>query len=372
MRKILLAGLILPGLYADAQKTMLKGELKNISEPVEKVFLQYHVGENMVTDTTVVSNGKYQFSIKLEEPTLAYIIAGYRGGARYSPGKMFAPIFLDMKPMTVVQTDSFSNAKINGSKANDEYKKLTESLKPINKQREALILDYKRFAAEGNKGAQERIEKQIDSLDDVRTKSLGDYVAQNPSSPIATPILQEFAGSRLELSKVEPLFNKLSQEARNTPTGKHLKEAIETAKKTGIGQMAIDFTQNDTLGNPVKLSSFRGKYVLLDFWASWCGPCRAENPNVVNAYSAYNKKGFEVLSVSLDRENGKEKWLKAIHDDHLTWTHVSDLKFWNNAVAKAYGIQAIPQNLLLDPQGKIIGKNLRGEELQKKLAEIFN
>jgi thiol-disulfide isomerase/thioredoxin len=134
----------------------------------------------------------------------------------------------------------------------------------------------------------------------------------------------------------------------------------------------MEFTQNDTLGNPVSLSSFKGKYVLVDFWASWCGPCRAENPNVVKTYQKFQNKNFTILSVSLDRPGQKERWLKAIHDDGLTWTHVSDLKFWDNAVAKQYGIRAIPQNLLLDPSGKIIAKNLRGEELAEKLGAVLN
>jgi len=121
----------------------------------------------------------------------------------------------------------------------------------------------------------------------------------------------------------------------------------------------------------VQLSSLRGKYLLIDFWASWCGPCRQENPNVVKVFNQYKDKNFHILGVSLDREGQKEKWMKAIHDDKLTWTHVSDLKFWNNAVSRQYGIQAIPQNLLLDPQGKIIAKNLRGEALVKKMQELL-
>ena len=133
----------------------------------------------------------------------------------------------------------------------------------------------------------------------------------------------------------------------------------------------MDFTQADTSGNLVSLSSFRGKYVLVDFWASWCGPCRNENPNVVENFNQFQNKNFTVLGVSLDRPGQKDKWLEAIHHDGLTWTHISDLQFWNNAVAKLYHISSIPQNLLVDPQGKIIGKNLRGPDLKAKLCEIF-
>jgi peroxiredoxin len=188
---------------------------------------------------------------------------------------------------------------------------------------------------------------------------------------LAVYALQQYVGWDINPDKAEPLFNSLAESNKSLPSAQLLWEGIDIAKKTGIGRIAMDFTQNDTLGKPVTLSSLRGKYLLVDFWASWCGPCRRENPNVVKAFNKYKDKGFHILGVSLDQPNAKDKWMKAIHDDGLTWTHVSDLKYWNNAAAVQYGIQAIPQNYLLDPQGKIVAKNLSGEDLDKKLGALL-
>ncbi|WP_249219679.1 peroxiredoxin [Chitinophaga sp. HK235] len=157
------------------------------------------------------------------------------------------------------------------------------------------------------------------------------------------------------------------EEAKSKQVDMVKAEAI--ARKTAIGATAINFTQNNVSGKAIQLTDYRGKYVLLDFWASWCGPCRAENPNVLDNYEKYHKKGLEILAVSLDDK--KAAWLKAIKDDGLTWEHVSDLKGWKNEVAKEYNIRAVPSNFLLDKDGKILAVNLRGEELTQKLEEIF-
>jgi peroxiredoxin len=166
------------------------------------------------------------------------------------------------------------------------------------------------------------------------------------------------------------MINQLDTAIAALPQIRSLRADVAVMKTVSVGQKAPDFTMNDTNGNPVTLSSKVGSGLLLvDFWAGWCGPCRRENPNIVKLYNDFHKKGFDVFGVSLDQT--KESWVKAIADDKLTWTHVSDLQYWNNSAAKQYGIKAIPANFLLDKNGIIIGRNLMGEALYNKVNEVL-
>jgi peroxiredoxin len=213
--------------------------------------------------------------------------------------------------------------------------------------------------------------KSSENLGDERKKVLRSFIDKNPGSLVALDALRSWAGATPDPELAETVFNTLDAAVKNSVDGVKYAERLQRIKAIQIGKIAPDFAQNDVSGNPVQLASFRGKYVLIDFWASWCGPCRAENPAVVKAFHEYKDKNFTILGVSLDQPGAKDKWLKAIEDDKLEWTQVSDLAYWKNAVAQQYAINAIPQNFLLDPSGKIIAKNLRGEELRKKLAEII-
>lgn len=349
------------------------GNLKNVKDTLNRVYINYSANGKRVADSADIINNKYSFKLKTKEPVRVQLLARNTENRKQRvSAKSVAFVYLEPGNIQITNVDSFSNVKVNGSKAHLEYEKLEAQLKPYNEQIKSLSDKYVEFRKAKNTIEADKVDKAIDSIDEKsRNEVYGKYVKKYPASPLAVYALGQYAGYYINPSKVDPLFKLLSEKNKKSESGKALENRIETAKKLDIGQVAIDFTQNDTLGNPVTLSSFKGKYVLVDFWASWCGPCRAENPNVVKAFNEFKEKGFTILSVSLDQPGAKEKWLKAIHDDGLAWTHVSDLQYWNNAVAKTYGIQAIPANYLLDPQGKIIAKNLRGEDLANKLKGLL-
>jgi peroxiredoxin len=355
----------------------ISGDVSKVKDQVAKVYLNYYADGKSTMDSAEVKDGKFSFTGTLTDPVMGSLRAKYQEvpGAKsmkaISYNRDIKQVFLENSKIKIVSVDSFANATIKGSKSHAAYISWTDLTKEETAQSAALNKEYSEYYKKKDQAGMDKIDAAFDKLTEQKNLKNKQYLKDNASSPIAMFVLKQYAGYDINADDVEPMFLALPEQLRASPAGKDMAEKLETAKKTGIGKMAMDFTQNDTLGNPVSLSSFRGKYVLIDFWASWCGPCRQENPNVVKAFNAYNSKGFTVLGVSLDQPTAKDKWMKAIHDDKLTWTQVSDLKYWKNDVAVQYGIQAIPQNYLIDPQGKIVGKNLRGEALNKKLAEIF-
>lgn len=366
--------LMLTGTAQSGKPFQITGSATTGNLTIAKVYLQYQSAGTNKVDSSDYVNGTYSFQGNIDEAIPARVRVKYQNSADgktilAKQGRDMFMVFLQPGDIKIQSTDSFSNVKVSGSKAHDDYTRLTESIKPLTAKMDDLYKEY--MAAAKDPKLQESIVAKADGLEQEISQSYGNFVSNNLSSPIAIFCLESFAGMDMDPVKVEPLFIQLPEATRNSASGKNFEKRIQSAKLTAIGSMAPEFVQDDTLSRPVALSSLRGKYVLIDFWASWCGPCRQENPNVVKAFNQYKEKGFTILGVSLDQPGAKSKWMDAIHKDGLTWTHVSDLKYWDNAAARLYGVRGIPQNYLLDPSGKIVAKNLRGEELIKKLAEIL-
>jgi peroxiredoxin len=260
---------------------------------------------------------------------------------------------------------------ITGGTVQEEYQAYQAKLR--------TIADWTAYRSASKKAEEKKDKARIDSLGKAaaimnrQEKEYNKkYATDHPASYIAVWELYvnfSFDPDMLELG-LGNLYNGLDTAVRASYFGWELKAVLDGAERTAIGHQAPDFTQNDMNGKPVALSSFKGKYVLVDFWASWCGPCREENPAVVKAYRQYHTKGFAILGVSLDEK--KDKWAEAVRKDRLEWMQVSDLKGWQNSAAELYGVKGIPMNYLLDKDGKIIARGLRGEELEKKLEELVH
>lgn len=283
--------------------------------------------------------------------------------------KFFTPFFIILCYLpfffTVAQTNMPAWGNIEKDK---DYLELHKELQVIEDEANALIADYTGLSAaqKNDKTCTQSLNNRYSEIQRKKKTVLSAFVSGHPNSFVSLLILNQ---DNFDLQETVTLYNALSQQIKNTDLGQAVEIKIQSLLKTAIGSKAPDFTQNNVSGEPVKLSDFKGKYVLVDFWASWCGPCRQENPNVVKAYNTFKDKNFTILGISLD-EN-KQAWQNAIRKDGLTWTHVSDLKGWRNAVATLFGVERIPQNFLIDPNGIIIGKNLRGKALQQTLSEII-
>jgi peroxiredoxin len=383
MKKItlMLTGLGLVIFSANAQHNFtVNGKFTALKQD-KKVFLNYRLSGKQVEDSTVTKNGAFSFKGKVSaEPIKASIsLKPITNDPSISVLERMLrrdeqDFFLEKGITQVMGTTRANKAVITGGKTQSEYQLLCVAIKPEEDKlapiREELIPVLVKSQGKGMDtvkrvkelgGLMQPLNALISAKEDAFFKA-------RPDSYVSLNLLQE-KSSIIDPKTFEPLLNSLSARLKQTDAAKVMANKLDVTKKTAIGVTAKDFSQPDVNGKMVSLSAFKGKYVLLDFWASWCGPCRAENPHVLKAYNRLKDKNFDILAVSLD--NKKENWLKAVKDDAMPWTQVSDLLGWKNQAAGFYAVTAIPQNFLIDPNGVIVAKNLRGDKLEQVLAKFL-
>jgi peroxiredoxin len=373
MRKHLLTVLLALPCLAQAQKPFaytVKGKLGNLNTPAKLYLVR---GMN-IADSATLKNGAFELKGTADIPTTADLVFRRKGRlvSLFGPMGDRTRIFLEPGTLVLTSPDSLAHATIKGGPAMTDYLRLDTSMKPIIARMQAAGAQAQK-ASEAQRqapGFQEQVQARFQALNKEMVKVNYAFIKANPSSYAS---LDALLGMRMwdtpQYATVAPLYEPLSPALKNTPQGREYGSMVQSLKDIGVGQSAPAISQTTPEGKTVSLADYRGKYVLVDFWASWCKPCRAENPALTKVYNEYKSRNFDILGVSLDGENGK--WLKAIEDDHLPWTQVSDLKGVQNTAAQRYAVNAIPQNFLVGPDGKIVAVNLHGQELGATLAKLI-
>lgn len=356
--------------FAQSNNFIIRGKIGHYNTPA-KIYLVYNDGEKNITDSAALKDGNFEFKGTVNDVVRGNLILSRKGNGIHRPYDRMQ-FYIDKGLTTINSTDSAARATVTGNKVNADNIRLNQLMQPVEDGYRSM--EHLQNTASSETQATETFKDKMDSLESTLEKQSfvirKTFIENNPSSIVSLNAVAALCyGS--DYKDVNALFLNLSPVLKNTAAGQKVMAQLEKIKPLALGHTAPEFTQADTSGIPVKLSSFRGKYVLVDFWASWCAPCRAENPNVLKVYNEFKNKNFTVFSVSLDSQKDKALWLKAIAADHLPWTQASDLKGWQNEAAQLYNVIGIPSNYLIGPDGSIIAKNLRGKNLSDKLSELI-
>ncbi|KKN11286.1 hypothetical protein LCGC14_1028080 [marine sediment metagenome] len=347
----------------------LRGEVENGTQ----IFLRT-IGENnqpVDIDTAKVENGKFKFTGVAETPELNYIFIDKLPG--------YTAIILENGDIQLEsQKDSLGYAKIDGTPQNEIFAKYMQKSRELNLQAQSIREDMDQANAKRDSATARSLEDEMVELQEEYENFELDYIKSHPEALISALLIDRALGTgAVTVEEAKAMYEKLSPEIKKTKVAITIQERLDSkeqseanAKNTTIGAKAPDFTAPTPDGKELALKDALGKITLVDFWAAWCKPCRAENPNVLRVYEKYHDKGLNILGVSLDRT--AEAWKNAIEADGLIWQHVSHVAYFNDPIAKLYNVDAIPAAFLLDENGVIIAKNLRGQALEEKVAELLN
>jgi peroxiredoxin len=371
MRKILMLSTIaLLTACEDDKGYIISGTVENAAEAQEIYISELNESntQTVPVDTVKVVDGKFEMDLpEKDSPTISFLtLKGTRGNVLY---------IADNTPISFqIYADSLYASKVSGGNDNEIlYNYLGEIRETNRKMGEARTAMRSAFSSQDTAQieALQKSQQEMADQDKLNKKKL---VSNNPNSIVAVMVLQDMINTRMySTSEIKDLYENLSPEVKQTSLAKSLGQNLNKLSATDIGNKAPDFSAETPEGKQLSLKESLGEVTLVDFWASWCKPCRVENPNIVNVFKKYHEKGFNIIQVSLDRPGQKDKWVQAIQEDNLEeWNHVSNLKFWQDPIAAQYGVRAIPAAFLLDKEGNIIAKNLRGEALEEKVAELLD
>ncbi len=360
MKKILIPFILLVFVACSSQKKesfTINGKIKG-KTPALVYLKTYKDGKEVIIDSCEFINGSFTFTGSVALPEMYQIQIGRRQAIA---------VFVENSEINIVANiDSLQNVQVNGSDIHNKYISYKGASAVFNT---AMMKVYNQLKLANNEELATKLSKQLDSLYLAQTDFTKTYVKSNNKSVIAPYLINRVLVHSLNLAELEELTDTLSLEIKNSKYTKALLKRVDLLRNLQAGKPAPTFTQNDTAGNPISLSDFKGKFVLIDFWASWCQPCRRANPTMVKVFNKYKNKNFTILGISMDSD--KDAWLKAIANDKLAWTHISSLTGWNNPVGKTYGVNSIPHGILINPDGIIVKRNIHPDELDETLSELL-
>ncbi len=367
--------LCLPFIGEAQEGFTISGKISGLDDAAIVYLALVQDGKYENVDSTEAKSGSFQLRGKVSEPQNAVLYLRRLSGTEKKRDQL--SFFIENTAININGADSLVHAEVSGSVSDQQMRQLDAEIRPLTKQitqlqdeyanrpKEELFVDGE--PTEELVKARETMQRLVGEIKTINRN----FVEDNVDSYYALNVYYfNVLGNKFDPEEIEPLFLRFPEHLRNSELGKKTWDKIQTGKRMTTGSVAVDFTQNDLNDQPFTLSSLRGKYVLVDFWASWCVPCRQENPNLVKAYEALKDKNFEIVGVSLDQN--KSAWENAVKTDNLPWIHVSDLQGWKNEVSTLYGIASVPQNFLINPEGIIIGTNVRGEELTETLTTLID